>query len=92
MGSLYRVTQKNGKNLPFQQFWQLVGRLLPRQVGWRNIPNLSQEELFTILLCYPVFYPRCVDRDQKGVSRRHPVCLSVGRSVGRSSLQLLRFE
>ena len=56
----------HGNNLPrelpltwFWPFWQLVGRLssylLPTaQAGWRNIPNLSQLEVFTWQNGHPV--------------------------------------
>ena len=31
--------------------------VLIAQAGWWNIPNLSQWEVFTILMCHPVLVP-----------------------------------
>ena len=54
--STYRVTILHFNNLPLTWFWhfqQLMG-YNTAQAGWRNIPNLSQLEVITILMDHTV--------------------------------------
>ena len=55
----YRVTQKNGKNLLLTFFPTVPvagGPLMQfpaAQAGWRNSPNMSQREVYTVCMCHP---------------------------------------
>ena len=56
---MYRVTILDGKNLPLILIcgvraadWPLLW-LLTDQEGWRNIPNLSQQEVHTVQSGHP---------------------------------------
>ena len=55
---VYRMTYQNGINLLLTQFWQFR-QLVGRYISYQSIPNLSQREVFALLMCHPVQDQTC---------------------------------
>ena len=50
----HRRMVKTSRRLCYDRSGSLWAELITAQAGWRNMPNLSQRKVFTILLCHPV--------------------------------------